>query len=411
MVTSRSQPTAMGEQPTRICILGGGFGGLYTALRLDQLPWERGTKPEIVLVDQRDRFLFTPLLYELLTDELQTWEIAPPFAELLADTDVRFHQARGVDLALEERQVVLEQHPPLTYDRLVIALGGVTPLADLPGLREYALPFRSLEDAYTLLARLRALERQPEREVIRVAIVGGGYSGVELACKLADRLGRRGRVRIIERGDRILKTSPDFNRDAAQQALRDRQIWLDLDTSVNAIHAEAIALNYRGRTDEIPVDLVLWTAGTRAAPLIEHLPLKRNGRGLLVTTPCLQIPEQPELFALGDAAAATEASGQSLPATAQVALQQADFCAWNLWASLTGRPLLPYRYQPLGEMLTLGTDSATLCGLGLTLSGPLAYLARRLAYLYRMPTPQHQFAVGVHWLTRPALAALSQLAP
>ena len=80
----------MSQKPTRICILGGGFGGFYTALRLCQLPWE--TKPEIVLVDQSDRFLFSPLLYELLTGELQSWEIAPPFVELLAGTSVRFYQ-------------------------------------------------------------------------------------------------------------------------------------------------------------------------------------------------------------------------------------------------------------------------------------------------------------------------------
>ncbi len=179
----------MSEQRQRICILGGGFGGLYAALRLEELPWARDEKPEIVLIDQNDRFVFTPLLYELLTDELLTWEIAPPFAELLADTEIRFQQARVVDVAVDEQQVILEGQPPLAYDRLAIALGGITPLADIPGLREYALPFRSLEDAYALQARLRALEADPDREKIRVAIVGGGYSGVELACKLADRLG------------------------------------------------------------------------------------------------------------------------------------------------------------------------------------------------------------------------------
>ncbi|NJL02123.1 MAG: NAD(P)/FAD-dependent oxidoreductase [Spirulinaceae cyanobacterium SM2_1_0] len=400
----------MSEQPQQICILGGGFGGLYTALRLDQLPWERGMRPEIVLVDQRDRFLFTPLLYELLTDELQTWEIAPPFAELLAETDVRFCQGRVVDIAVDQQQVLLDGQAPLAYDRLAIALGGITPRADIPGWSEQALPFRSLVDAECLRARLRDLERQPERDKIRVAIVGGGYSGIELACKLADRLGTRGRIRIIERGTEILKGSPEFNRQAARQALSDRQIWLDLETTVTAMPKGAIALDYRGRTDEIPVDLVLWTVGTRAVPWLTQLPLKQDERGLLVAEATLQLVDHPELFALGDAAANFDASGQRIPATAQAALQQADFCAWNLWASLTDRPLLPYRYFPLGEMLALGTDSAVLSGLGLKLDGPLAYLARRLAYLYRMPTLQHQLAVGVNWLTRPALTALSQLA-
>ncbi|BCX06677.1 MAG: hypothetical protein KatS3mg066_0536 [Fischerella sp.] len=101
----------MSEHKTRICILGGGFGGLYTALRLSQLPWESLPKPEIVLVDQSDRFVFSPLLYELLTGELQTWEIAPPFEELLTDTGVRFYQAAVSGIDTQQRRVYLQDGP------------------------------------------------------------------------------------------------------------------------------------------------------------------------------------------------------------------------------------------------------------------------------------------------------------
>jgi NADH dehydrogenase len=113
----------------------------------------------------------------------------------------------------------------------------------------------------------------------------------------------------------------------------------------------------------------------------------------------------PALYALGDLADGRDAEGQTIPKTAQAAFQQADHVAWNLWASLhqdqgIDRPLLPFRYQHLGEMLALGTDDAALSGLGLSLSGPLAYLLRRLVYLQRMPTWEHQLKVGMHWLTR-----------
>src|SRR5207237_10482690 len=97
----------MTEQTTRICILGGGFGGLYTALRLSQLPWEKPQRPEIILIDHNDRFLFSPLLYELLTGELQTWAIAPPFEELLENTVVRFTQAAVAAIDGDERRVQL----------------------------------------------------------------------------------------------------------------------------------------------------------------------------------------------------------------------------------------------------------------------------------------------------------------
>ena len=396
----------MTEQPTRVCILGGGFGGLYTALRLSQLPLEKSQRPEIILVDQNDRFVFSPLLYELLTGELQTWEIAPPFEEILANTGVRFTQAAVAGIDVDERRVHLQDGPEFSYERLVLALGGETPLDMAPGAAEYAIPFRTVADAYRLEERLRILE-ESDADKIRVAIVGGGYCGVELACKLAERLGERGRLRLVELSDLILRTSPDFNRDAAHKALDDRKVWIDLETAVESIGSDSISLLYKGQVDTIPVDLVLWTVGTRVAPVVRSLPLKQNNRGQLTTTPTLQIVDHPEIFALGDLADSLDAEGQQVPSTAQAAFQQADYTAWNIWASLTGRPLLPFRYQHLGEMMTLGTDNATFTGAGIKLDGPLAHLTRRLAYLYRMPTLDHKLKVGFNWIARPVLDLLA----
>lgn len=396
----------MTQQPVRICILGGGFAGLYTALRLSQLPWTPSEKPEITLVDRHDRFLFTPLLYELMTGELQTWEIAPPFEELLAGTGIRFCQGTVKTIDVVARQVDLHNGIALAYDRLVLALGGETPLDLVSGAAEFALPFRTIQDAYRLEERLRQLE-ETDADKLRVAIVGGGYSGVELACKLADRLGGRGRLRIIEQTDRILRTSPEFNRTAATRALEERGVWLDLETTVDAITADTISLTYKGSTDTIPVEVVLWTVGTRVVEAISGLPLKQNSRGQLVVTPTLQVVDQPDIFALGDLADCKDAEGQQVPTTAQVAFQQAEFAGWNLWASLTDRPLLPFRYSPVGEMMALGIDQATMTGLGISLDGSLAYIARRLAYLYRMPTLDHQLRVGLNWLAQPLLTALA----
>lgn len=397
----------MSEHKTRICILGGGFGGLYTALRLSQLPWESLPKPEIVLVDQSDRFVFSPLLYELLTGELQTWEIAPPFEELLTDTGVRFYQAAVSGIDTQQRRVYLQDGPEIGYDRLVLALGGETPLDIVPGATSYAYPFRTIADVYRLEERLRVLE-ESDTDKIRVAIVGGGYSGVELACKLADRLGSRGRFRLIELTDQILRTSPEFNREAARKALEERGIFIDLETRVEAIAQDTISLEYKGQVDNIPVDLVIWTVGIRVSPVVRNLPLKQNQRGQITTTPTLQVLDHPEIFALGDLAECRDAEGQLVPATAQAAFQQADYAAWNIWANLTHRPQIPFRYQYLGEMMALGTDNATLTGLGIKLEGSLAYVARRLAYLYRMPTLDHKLKVGFNWLARPIIETLSQ---
>lgn len=397
----------MTQQPARICILGGGFGGLHTALRLSQLPWQSSQKPEIVLVDQSDRFLFSPLLYELLTGELQTWEIAPPFEELLQNTGVRFCQSLVSEIDIDEQKVHLHNSQEIPYDRLVLALGGETPLDLVPGASSHAYPFRSVADAYNLEERLRVLEESPA-DKIRVAIVGGGYSGVELACKLADRLKERGRFRLVELSDQILRTSPEFNREAARKALDARGVFIDLETKVESITQDSISLDYKNQVDTIPVDLVIWTVGTRVSPVVKNLPLKQNQRGQITTTATLQVVDHPEIFALGDLADSHDIEGQQVPATAQAAFQQADYTAWNIWATLSDRPLLPFRYQQLGEMMTLGIDNATLTGLGVKLDGSLAAVARRLAYLYRMPTLDHQLKVGFNWLARPLIEILAK---
>ncbi|MGF1460244.1 MAG: NAD(P)/FAD-dependent oxidoreductase [Leptolyngbyaceae cyanobacterium] len=396
----------MTESVKRICILGGGFGGLYTALRLNSLPWSASNPVEIVLIDPRDRFLFAPLLYELVTGELATWEIAPLYVELLSRTQIRFIQTQVEAVNQPERQVQLGTGETLTYDRLVLAVGGETPMDIVTGAAEFAIPFRAIEDAHRLRDRLRHLEAA-DAEKVRVAIVGGGYSGVELACKVADRLGGRGRVRLIERGDDILQTSTDFNRQAARDALSQRGIWLDLETSVEAVTRDTLTLNYRGQSDELPVDIVLWTVGTKVVPLIDALDLPRNERQQIKVQPTLQVIDHPEIYALGDLADCRDAAGQQVPNTAQSALQQADYVGWNIWADLSDRPLLPFRYQHLGEMMTLGIDNATLTGLGLRLEGPLAHVARRLTYLYRMPTVNHQMRVGLNWIQQPLRDLLS----
>ena len=397
---------------SRICILGGGFGGLYTALRLSQLPWTGHEKPEITLVDKCDRFVFLPLLYEVVTGDLQSWEVAPYYSELLSGTGIRYVQATVDSVNLAGRTVQITQNGQaerLSYDRLVLAMGGESVIGKVPGAADHALPFRTLNDAMRLSDRLRDLEAS-DADRIRVAIIGAGYSGVELACNLAERLGERGRLRIVELGDRILNFSPDFNRKAAEKALIDRKVWTDLRTKTSDVTSEEITLQYDDKSETLPVDLVLWTVGTRISEVIQSLPLPKNDRGQIKVQTTLQVEGYPEVYALGDLADCKDADGQTIPTTAQAAFQQADYAGWNLWASFTDRPLLTFKYQHLGEMMTLGSDDATLAGLGLQLNGVSAHLARRMIYLMRMPTFEHQIKVGLNWITKPATDFLKSLA-
>jgi demethylphylloquinone reductase len=392
---------------TTICILGGGFGGLYTALRLQQLDWGN-IQRKIILVDKSDRFVFTPLLYELLTGEMTAWEVAPTFQDLLQGTNIEFRQGTVESIDLTAQSVQVSGYEPVSYDKLVLSLGGETPIGNTPGVAEHTIPFRNLNDVNRLEGRLRQLETS-DAEKIRVAIVGAGFSGVELACKLADRLGERGRIRLVELGTKILPAAVEFNQTAAQEALSARKVWIDLETSVKEVTATELAMEYREQVDRIPVDVVLWTVGNQVNPVVANLVFERNLRGQIKTLPTLQTVDRPEVYALGDLAEVIDGDGNKIPATAQSALQQADFAAWNIWSQTLNKPLLPFRYTNLGEMMALGNNSATLSGLGVQLDGTAAYLARRLVYLYRLPTLNHQIQVGLHWIGQPIAQLLAKV--
>ena len=386
--------------PPQICILGGGFSGLYTALHLSCYRWPQSAPPQITLVDQSDHFLFTPLLYELLTDELKSWQIAPKFEQLLADKGIHFCQAiiQGVDFP--NRQVLLQGGRALAYDRLVLAGGKGNSLEVVPGAATYAYPFRTLADADRLQEQLRLLAAS-DRKFIRIAIAGGGASGVELACKLADRLKHQGRIRLIEQGGQILKDFRISSQKAAQRALARHRIRVDLNTSIEAVGADQLILSYAGQVETVPVDLVLWTVGTRARTWVSRLACPHDERGQLLVRSTLQVIGYPEVWALGDLASIQEAQGQAVPLTAQAAFQQAKVASRNLWASLTGRCLLAFHYQHLGEMLTLGSKNAAISSYGLHLEGSLAAVIRHWVYFLKMPTLRHRLQVAAYWLVKP----------
>lgn len=387
------------QSPPQVCILGGGFAGLYTALRLSQMAWGNGLMPHITLVDKGDRFLFTPFLYELVTGELQPWEIAPTFQQLLQNTTVQFRQGTVQGVDLEKRQVYLHGGDVLTYDRLVLAVGGEARLDTVPGAEDYAHPFRTLLDAKHLREQLRFLEAS-DRETIQVVIAGGGPSGVELAGKLADRLGDRGQIHLVERGNQLLKAFTRFSRKAAYQGLTSRGVYIHLQTGIHAVESQHVLLEKGGRLERVPSDLTLWTVGTQTSRWLRAPACESNRQGRARALATLQLVDYPDVFAMGDVAIIQDASGKQVPATAQAAYQQASCAAYNIRASLLGRRPRQFRYLHLGEMLALGATAGLVSSFGINLSGALGYVTRRLVYLLlRMPTLRHRVVVARHWLS------------
>ncbi|KAL3528254.1 hypothetical protein ACH5RR_012910 [Cinchona calisaya] len=447
----RTYPWPDKKRP-RVCILGGGFGGLYTALRLESLVWPDARKPQVVLVDQSERFVFKPMLYELLSGEVDPWEIAPRFSDLLANTGVQFFRDKvkclypsdhlgitGRAVSRSGGTVHLESGLLIEYDWLVLALGAEAKLDIVPGAAEYALPFSTLDDACKVDEKLRALERQNfgKNSQIRVAVVGCGYSGVELAATIAERLQDKGIVEAINVDKTVLPNAPTGNREAALKVLSSRKVKLLLGYFVHrirevgnsGIHDSETAQIHRNLVLELQpaergvqsqileADLVLWTVGSKSLlPQLEasdgpdEIPL--NARGQAETDETLRVKGHPRIFAVGDSSSFRDSSGKVLPATAQVAFQQADFAGWNLWAAINDRPLLPFRFQNLGEMMTLGRNDAAISPSfieGLTLEGPIGHAARKFAYLIRLPTDEHRVKVGISWLRKSIVESVALL--
>ncbi len=444
---------------------GAGFGGLYSALRLSALARPSPHAPpaiDITLVDRSNRFVFLPLLYELAVGDAGMDEVAPTFRSLLASTGIQFVQgevdaidttgktvtltaAKGEEMggssssssdpAAQQQQVGVPR--TLTYDKLVLALGSepVLPPASTgeATTNPHAMPFYRLEDADELKRRLQQVDARPGRSLFRTVIVGGGYSGVELAANLAARLGRdKGAVTLVDRGMKILGASPDHVRASANKRLEEEGVEVLLGVDVLEVGADKVVVRDRaqasvnavgggeGTTAQdkeeenivLAADLVVWTAGARVSHVVRALEgLDKDASGKVLTDKGLRAQgtaAQGDVYVLGDNAAVEGYRGSAegggapgLPSTAQVAFQESEVAAWNIWSALTPSapgPLV-FQYTPLGEMLTLGPMDGAISGLTglLQLEGPSASLARRLVYVMRMPTGSQRLKAAKSW--------------
>ena len=379
-----------------VVVVGGGFGGLSTALAL------AASVPSIpvLLIEPQERFLFLPLLYELLSGELRRWEVAPRFRELLAGKGAAWLQDRVSSIDTDTRELHTAGGHSIRYSQLVLATGGQPSTYGIPGVQEHCLGFRSLADVERLQQLVQQL-RQQRRPLQRLAIVGAGASGVELACKLADLLDGAAVVELIEQGEDLLPQARAFNRDQAREALLKRDIRLRTTTRVVAVQADGLNLQREGEAagpERLLCDGVIWTGGVVGSVPVLHPPLELDRRGRLRCDASLRVIGRENVFALGDAAQCADAAGDDHPATAQVAYQQAGCVAANVRHLRRGEELEAFVWKDLGEMLGLGIGQATLTGMGITLAGPAAFQLRRLAYLARMPGLQQQLRVAGGWL-------------
>ena len=390
----------------KILILGGGFGGLFTALEL-------ASAGDVTLVTDADHFLFTPMLYEYLSGEVEAWHIAPRYDELLNDSVQCIQDAvTGIDLTAQTVSLA-KRGESLSYDMLVLALGGVTNYAGVEGAEEFSLPFRKLAHADNLRRRMvDALDRIPPqtapqdvRRDVTFAVVGAGASGCELSTKMADLLAdafkRRAlhgepRVLLLEMGDNVVPGMGEQIRVFVEDALHESRVEVHTQTRVVKLTAGELTFEHQGNRETLKTAGVVWTGGVKMSPLIEKLDVEKNKRGVLIVDPTLQLPQHNNVFALGDVAFYPDAT-PTLHGTAQLAFQQASLAARNINAFLEGNELHTRHFEELGEAMSLGTERAAVLTGGKAFGGALARQARFALYTSRLPTWHHRLRVGVSW--------------
>jgi NADH dehydrogenase len=397
---------------TRIVILGGGFGGVSTAWRLERLCRGR-PDVEIVLVSRDNFIVMTPLLFEVCSGVLDARHCSLPLRAYLRTT--RFVEATVRDIDLDRRVVHLSAGGgtgELHYDQLVLALGSVTNRGMIPG-SEHAFTFKTLADAFHLRNHIlerfeRAdVERDPERKrrQLTFVIVGGGLVGVELFGELtafADQIAPlyknidRAEVRFIllQGGARLMPEMDPNLADYGTEVLRARRgADIRTGTRVRAIEPGAVHL----ANETIPAETIVLAAGVSPDPVVTALPVEKDHRGHIVVDGTMRCKSHPEVWAIGDCASIPSPDGTPYPGLAQHALRQARVLARNVCGALDGQPPRPFIYHTLGMMGSLGHSRGFGQLLGLRVRGRLAWFVRRTYYLLQTPGWARKLRIMIDW--------------
>ena len=403
------------DRRTRVLILGGGFGGVYTAIALERL-LKRDPQVEIGLVNKDNYLVFQPMLPEVISGSIGLLDVISPIRRLCPRTNLYTRTVEAIDLKNKVVTVSSGFRPrPLTleYDHLVIALGNMTSFTGQPGLAENALPFKYLGDALVLRNHIihvleeADIERDPEvrRALLTFVVAGGGFSGVEAIAELNDfvREGARSfrnidaaeiKVILLHGGDLILPELPTSLATFAQRLLQKRGVDIRLKTRLAGATAEAALLHGGAR---IPTKTLVSTVPLAPHPIVSSLPVKLE-RGRVVVNEYLEVPDYPGVWAVGDCARVPDGTtGAACPPTAQHAIRQGACLAANLVAELRGTPKRRFAFRALGKLAGLGHRSAVAEILGFKISGVLAWFLWRTIYLSKMPGLDRRIRVATDW--------------
>ncbi|GAB1489280.1 NAD(P)/FAD-dependent oxidoreductase [Opitutaceae bacterium] len=408
-----TMPNAASAKP-HVVVLGAGFAGMAFCRSLP------AGVARITVIDRQNHHLFQPLLYQVATAGIAAPDIAQPIRGILSDKPdlvVLMAEVTGIDLAARR---VTHERGELTYDYLVLAVGGGTSYFGHPEWEEHAPGLKTLDDALRIRRRVLCAYEQAETEadpvrkaeLMTTVIVGGGPTGVELAGALAE-LSRTvlrkdfdhidpttARILLIDSGDRVLKAFPPELSERATDQLIGLGVEVRTGIRVQDIRAGEVVLP----DGVLKVGTIIWAAGVTASPLARTLGLETDRGGRLSVGPDLSLPSRPEVFAVGDVAAVTDRDGVEVPGVAQAALQMgqhvariiASECAVRGEPGSAARPSFAYRDK--GSMATIGRSAAVARIGSLQFSGWPAWVAWLGIHLLFLVGFRSKVSVLLSWM-------------
>ncbi|HTS09507.1 MAG TPA: NAD(P)/FAD-dependent oxidoreductase [Candidatus Eisenbacteria bacterium] len=403
----------MSERP-RVVIVGAGFGGLNAARSLGN------AAVQITVIDHKNFHTFQPLLYQVATAGLSPGEIAAPIRSILSshkNIEVLMGDVIGIDL---EKRVVETAETNVPYDYLVVAAGATHSYFGHDEWEPYAPGLKTIEDALEIRRRVLLAFELAERQAasgegdtpLNFVVIGGGPTGVELAGTLAE-ISRyalahdfrsidpaRTHILLLEGGPRVLPTyAEDLSRSAEEQL---KHLGVEVRTSTLVTQVEAGAVQF-GNT-RIPATVILWAAGVAASPLGKILTKSVDRAGRVPVEPDLTLAGHPEVFVIGDLAAAKDEKGKLLPGVAPNAIQQGKYVAKVIreeTESADGKrsksARKPFHYWDKGSLATIGR-SAGIAQFGkIHISGFIAWLSWLFVHIFFLIGFRNRILVFIQW--------------
>ena len=405
--------------PKQIVILGGGFGGAYTAMYLESYLKKNKQDFEITLINRENYFVFQPMLAEVVGGSLDLLDTINPLRKLLRRTKLLVREIETIEL--ENKKIILSpkfshKHLEVNYDHLVIALGNVTDFRGISGLHEHALPFKNLADSIAIRNQIidvieaAAVEKNPslKKQLLTFVVGGGGFSGTEVVAELNDMLyslakqydtidSKDIRVVLVHSKDRLMERelSPSLSR-YAEKILKKRGIEIFFNVCLASATPEEAILDTGER---IHAKTIISTVPSSTHPLIEHLPLKMK-KGKVIVDGTMQSESFSDVWAVGDCAAIPNLeTGGLCPPTAQFAIREAKVLAHNIIATIRGNIRKEFCFKTLGMMGALGHHSAVVEFFGkFKFSGTFAWFLWRMIYWVKLPGLDRKIKVALSWV-------------